>query len=239
MPLSHCQPYPVWRSRTLQVNSSAPFETIKPGVSSRTRIGPKNSAAPLTATVFADKLRAVANRPRKKPDFRRRKARRPFRTCEAMEQLPDLTGRPEIRATPRARPSARLLRTNSRLWLRRDFKGTARNKPPGRLGTRLRLLEGRPGLFDMLVWCLRNTYTFVALKLAWGEARGRECIPSHTRPTEQRSPRPISAQPGGRPVFWAEALWLAPYRSTAGYALVPVRKHLAPGLRPKSIAANV
>src|SRR5438552_16775414 len=69
-----------------------------------------------------------------------------------------------------------------------------------------------------LVWCLRNNYTFVALKLAWGEARRRECIPSDTRPTEQRSPRPISAQPGGRPVFWAEALLLAPHRSTAGYA---------------------
>src|SRR5438309_3920838 len=69
-----------------------------------------------------------------------------------------------------------------------------------------------------LVWCLRNNYTFVALKLAWGEARGRECIPSDTRPTEQRSPRPISAQPEGRHVFWAEALLLAPYRSTAGYA---------------------
>ena len=69
-----------------------------------------------------------------------------------------------------------------------------------------------------LVWCLRNSYTFVALKLASGKARGRECIRSDTRPTEQRSPRPISAQPRGRPVFWAEALLLAPYRSTAGYA---------------------
>src|SRR5438105_13063040 len=69
-----------------------------------------------------------------------------------------------------------------------------------------------------LVWCLRNNYTFVALKLAWGEARRRECIPSDTRPTEQRSPRPISAQPGGRPVCWGEALWLAPRRSTSGYA---------------------
>src|SRR5438309_2499758 len=87
-----------------------------------------------------------------------------------------------------------------------------------------------------LVWCLRNNYTFVALKLAWGEARGRECIRSDTRPTEQRSPRPISAQPEGRHVFWAEALLLAPHRSTSGYALVPVRKHLAPSLRPKSIA---
>src|SRR5439155_3988591 len=87
-----------------------------------------------------------------------------------------------------------------------------------------------------LVWCLRNNDTFVALKLAWGEARGRECIRSDTRPTEQRSLRPISAQPEGRHVFWAEALLLAPHRSTSGYALVPVRKHLAPSLRPKSIA---
>src|SRR6266516_520986 len=69
-----------------------------------------------------------------------------------------------------------------------------------------------------LVWCLRKNYTFVALKLAWGEARRRECIPSDTRPTEQRSPRPISAQPRGRHVFWAEALLLAPHRSTLGYA---------------------
>src|SRR5213596_4223903 len=90
-----------------------------------------------------------------------------------------------------------------------------------------------------LVWCLTNSYTFVALKLAWGEARRRECIPSDTRPTEQRRPRPILAQPGGRHVFCAEALLLAPHRSTSGYALVPVRKHLAPSLRPKSIAANV
>src|SRR5207249_11295690 len=70
----------------------------------------------------------------------------------------------------------------------------------------------------VLVWCLRNNYTFVALKLAWGEARRRECIPSDTRPTEQRRPRRISAQPEGRHVFWAEALVLAPYRFTSGYA---------------------
>src|SRR5437016_2770103 len=57
------------------------------------------------------------------------------------------------------------------------------------------------GSTSRLVWCLRNNYTFVALKLAWGEARGRECIRSDTRPTEKRSPRPISAQPGGRHVF--------------------------------------
>src|SRR2546427_4643422 len=60
---------------------------------------------------------------------------------------------------------------------------------------------------------------FVARRLQpHGEARRRECIRSDTRPTEQRSPRPISAQPGGRHVFWAEALLLAPHRSTWGYA---------------------
>src|SRR6266571_3058502 len=81
-----------------------------------------------------------------------------------------------------------------------------------------RAAAGGPFGLRELVWCLQNSYTFVALKLAWGEARRRECIPSDTRPTEQRSPGPISAQPGGRHVFWAEALLLAPYRSTSGYA---------------------
>src|SRR5438876_8178347 len=90
------------------------------------------------------------------------------------------------------------------------------------------------GAFSALVWCLTNNYTFVALKLAWGEARGRECISSDTRPTEQRSHRPISAQPGGRRVFWAEALLLALYRSTGGYAR---RSRLA--CAQKSIAANL
>src|SRR5438034_4074675 len=92
------------------------------------------------------------------------------------------------------------------------------------------ICRGESVVAGSLEWCLRNNYTFVALKLAWGEARGRECIRSDTRPTEQRSPRPISAQPGGRHVFWAEALLLAPHRSTSGYALVPVRKHLAPSV---------
>src|SRR6266404_2471910 len=93
-----------------------------------------------------------------------------------------------------------------------------------------------------LVWCLPNSYTFVALKLAWGNARGRECIRSDTRPTEQRSPRPISAQPEGQHVFWAEALLLAPHRSTAGYARRSrgsTGARRSPGLRPKSSAANV
>src|SRR5216117_2792260 len=83
---------------------------------------------------------------------------------------------------------------------------------------RARRHAGLLQLADHQCGVLRNNYTFVALKLAWGEARGRECIPSDTRPTEQRSTRPISAQPEGRHVFWAEALLLAPYRSTAGYA---------------------
>src|SRR5438477_4345005 len=68
----------------------------------------------------------------------------------------------------------------------------------------------------MLVWCLRNNYTFVALKLAWGEARGRECIRSDTRPTEQRSPRPNSEQPSGRQSFFALTSLLAPHRPLTG-----------------------
>src|SRR5438034_692803 len=95
----------------------------------------------------------------------------------------------------------------------------SQNKPLPRPRCRTPSLSWPSGFCPQwLVWCLRNNYTFVALKLAWGEARRRECIPSDTRPTEQRSPRPISAQPGGRHVFWAEALLLAPHRSTLGYA---------------------
>src|SRR5437773_2354236 len=52
-----------------------------------------------------------------------------------------------------------------------------------------------------LVWCLRNSYTFVALKLAWGEARRRECIRSDTRPTEQRSPSQSQRNPEGGTSF--------------------------------------
>jgi len=45
---------------------------------------------------------------------------------------------------------------------------------------------------------------------------------AHPRPgavtDEQRSHRPNSAQPGGRQVFFAQTLLLAPHRCTAGYA---------------------
>src|SRR5947199_7859683 len=59
---------------------------------------------------------------------------------------------------------------------------------------------------------------FVAPNLACGEARGGR-IPCHGAVTdEQRSHRPNSAQPGGRQVFFAQTLLLAPHRSTAGYA---------------------
>src|SRR5213592_3393583 len=76
-----------------------------------------------------------------------------------------------------------------------------------------------------------NTHTFVAPNLARGEARGKECIRSDTRPTEQRSHGPNWAQPAGRHVFWPEALLLAPYRSTAGYAR---RSRLASAQNPLS-----
>ena len=77
------------------------------------------------------------------------------------------------------------------------------------------------------------SYTFVALKLAWGEARGKECIRSDTRLTEQRSPRPISAQPFGRQSFFAQTSLLAPYRP------LRVCASLAPRLSEKLLAANV
>src|SRR6266516_4639763 len=67
-----------------------------------------------------------------------------------------------------------------------------------------------------------NSVTFVAPNLAWGEAWARReegASPASGAVTEeQRSPRPISAQPEGRHVFWAKALLLAPYRSAVGYA---------------------
>src|SRR5437762_12709646 len=88
----------------------------------------------------------------------------------------------------------------------RAFSITTRNFPP----------PLRPS--STLVVYFINTHTFVAPNLARGEARGRECIRSDTRPTEQRSHGPNWAQPRGRHVFWPEASLLAPYRSTAGYA---------------------
>src|SRR5213594_952886 len=92
---------------------------------------------------------------------------------------------------------------------KRAFSITTRNLPP----------PLRPS--STLVVYFINTHTFVAPNLARGEARGRECIRSDTRPTEQRSHGPNWAQPTGRHVFWPEALLLAPC------------------LCPKSIAANV
>src|SRR5437867_5123723 len=65
------------------------------------------------------------------------------------------------------------------------------------------------------VTCPLNALAFVAPHLACGETRGRECIRSDTRPTEQRSHRPNGAQPCGRRVFSGQTSLLAPYRSTA------------------------
>src|SRR6266567_4801320 len=91
-----------------------------------------------------------------------------------------------------------------------------------------------------------NPVTFVASHLAWGEARGASArAPPGASPgsgavtDEQRSPRPNGAQPSGRRFFAAQAALLAPYRSTGGICLVPVRKHLAPCLGRKLLAANV
>src|SRR5438552_13614253 len=84
------------------------------------------------------------------------------------------------------------------------------------------------------VWCLGNNDTFVALKLAWGEARGRECIRSDTRPTEQTKPqanfsatRRAACLLGGGVVARSSQIHFG------------ICSSLAPSLHPKSIAANV
>src|SRR5438876_5642961 len=89
--------------------------------------------------------------------------------------------------------------------------------------------------------CGVSEITIHSLRSNWPGARreGGSVSAAILDRLSKRSLRPISAQPEGRHVFWAEALLLAPHRSTSRYALVPVRKHLAPSLRPKSIAANV
>src|SRR5213594_2046670 len=77
--------------------------------------------------------------------------RRPFRSCDAMEQVSDLARPPEIRAARRARHCARPLSTSSPLGLRRVGKAMAGINRQGRLGTRHRLLESRPGRWNKLI----------------------------------------------------------------------------------------
>ena len=71
-----------------------------------------------------------------------------------------------------------------------------------------------------LVMCLTNGWSYVAPKMAWGKTRRRECIRSDTRLTEQRRPRPFSAQPSGPQFFWPPASLLAPHRPTKGMLVV-------------------
>ena len=63
-----------------------------------------------------------------------------------------------------------------------------------------------------------NTMTFVTPNLAGGKARGGRIPQVGSVTDEQRSHRPNSAQPGGRQFFFGQTLFLAPYRSTLGYA---------------------
>ena len=82
--------------------------------------------------------------------------------------------------------------------------------------------------------CFINTHTFVAPNLACGEARGKECIRSDTRLTEQRSHRPNSEQPSGRACLLDGGVVARSLQIHFG-----ICSSLAPSLRPKSIAANV
>ena len=55
----------------------------------------------------------------------------------------------------------------------RQHNGQAGEKIGAPAGEMISLIHDRT-----LGWCPRKNDTFVALKLAWGEARGRECNPS-------------------------------------------------------------
>ena len=86
--------------------------------------------------------------------------------------------------------------------------------PCGDLAVRLRLAPQAPGenissrqirpLPGTLVWCNRIIFTAVALKLACGEARLVSIADQRSVTEEQRSHRPISAQPEGRQFFFAQ-----------------------------------
>src|SRR6266851_5043422 len=62
-------------------------------------------------------------------------------------------------------------------------------------------------------------YSLQRAVLPWGEARGRECIPGDTRPTEQRSPRAKRPLPEGLRCFWLVASLLVGSQSAA--AMLP------------------
>jgi len=109
--------------------------------------------------------------------------------------------------------------------------------PCGDLAVRLRLAPQAPGenissrqirpLPGTLVWCNRIIFTAVALKLACGEARLVSIADQRSVTEEQRSHRPISAQPEGRQFFFAQTSLLTPYRSLTDMLVVrasPARK---------------
>src|SRR5216117_1479001 len=62
-------------------------------------------------------------------------------------------------------------------------------------------------------------YSLQRAVLPWGEARGRECIRSDTRPSEQRSPRAKQPLPEGLRRFWLVASLLVESQSAA--AMLP------------------
>src|SRR2546426_11880165 len=76
----------------------------------------------------------------------------------------------------------------------------------------------QPPAIAVVVWCPLNPLAFVALKLGFGKARGGRRPRSGAVTDEQRSHSPISAQPGGRQLFFPQTSLLTPYRSTSGYA---------------------
>src|SRR2546422_10103293 len=83
-----------------------------------------------------------------------------------------------------------------------------------------------------LVWCLRNSYTFVALKLAWARREGGSVSPAILDRRSNEAPGQFQRNPKGGRSFVRRrcySLLTDPLRICAS---------LAPSLRPKSIAAK-
>src|SRR5438876_12119167 len=69
-----------------------------------------------------------------------------------------------------------------------------------------------------LVWCLRNSYTFVALKLAWARREGGSVSPAILDRRSNEAPGQFQRNPEGGLSFGRRRCCSLLTRSTAGYA---------------------
>src|SRR5438874_9639861 len=88
-----------------------------------------------------------------------------------------------------------------------------------------------------LVWCLAIGWCFVAPKMAWGEAR-RGSISAAICDRGATKPQAIFGATLRAAGLFASRVVALSSQTAGGHALVPVRKHLAPSGRRKSLAAK-